>query len=312
MVSDSIDVSIILINYKTHDLVKDCLDSIQAKSSGFSYEVIIVDNSNDEKEFEALKEIVSSYSNIRIINPKENCGTSKGNNIGAKAAQGKYLLLLNSDTLLIDNAILELLNVFKEKESVGAVGANLYSKDGSPTHSYVLKEGNLKLIKQNTNPLYSFFRRFMKTNYEFNRTGKILPIKGYICAAAVMIPQAVYWEVGGDDERIFMYGEDDLLCAEIRQKGYGLYNTPAAKIIHLEGASDQQVWSDFKVKNYVHGAYIRLEKIYGKEDAQKGMALYARFYRKAERRNKALHRESRRQNAIKLRQEFESQAKKAD
>lgn len=128
------DVSIILINYKTAEMTNDAINSVIEKSKGFEYEIIVVDNSNDDSEFEKLKLVVGNKA--KLIQASDNLGFGKGNNLGVENSCGEYLLFLNTDTLLVNNAIFEMYQFLKNNENVGAVGPNLYTKDMKPNHSY--------------------------------------------------------------------------------------------------------------------------------------------------------------------------------
>ena len=95
-------VSIIIVNYKTKDLTLQCLDSVFQWTSGVEYEIILVDNHSEDG---SVKKIRESYPNIKVIENKENQGFGRANNIGAKVAIGRYLFLLNSDTILVENVV---------------------------------------------------------------------------------------------------------------------------------------------------------------------------------------------------------------
>lgn len=264
---NDIDVSIIIINYKTFNLVKDCIASVKERSSLFTYEIIVVDNSVDEEELKKLKLLESD--DVHVIDAKGNLGTSKANNLGASVAKGKYLYFLNSDTLLINNAIYELKKFLDEHNDVGAVGSNLYSKDLKPNHSYIEYEKNIKAEKKMYSATVQLKKRIFKKRADFNYTGKNKRIYGYVCSASMMIRKPLFDDLGGFDEDIFMYAEESLLCYRcINEKHYKIYNIPSSKIIHFEGASSTPA-SYRHYKTYVDGNVVYYTKLFSKETAIK-------------------------------------------
>ena len=127
------DVSIIIINYNTLDMTRACIDSIFEKTSSLDFEVILVDNNskdNSKDFFEKDKRIIYVYNN-------DNLGFGVANNVGLKFAKGRNILFLNSDTLLVNNAIKILSDYLDGNSDVGACGGNLYNKDMTPINKTV-------------------------------------------------------------------------------------------------------------------------------------------------------------------------------
>ncbi len=261
-----IDVSIIIINYKTANLVRDAINSILSETKGCSFEIIVVDNSNDRKEHEILIKALKDYD-IKIVDSQENAGFGKGNNYGASFANGQYLLFLNSDTLLKNDAITQLFKYISEHENVGVVGPNLFKIDNSKNNSYELHEKNLSLDCRGF--IYSHLRRKIRKNEFFNSSGKPLTINGYICGACLMIKKSVFNELGGFDTDIFMYAEDSLICYRVKNEmKLRIVNVPQAEIIHFEGASFSTI-SSVRANYIAHGNYIYYKKCYGEKIAIK-------------------------------------------
>lgn len=281
------DVSIVIINYKTSSLVKNCLESVQRESKGFTFEAIVVDNSNDQDELARLKAVIALFPFARIVDAHGNIGTSKGNNLGAKSCQGDFLFFLNSDTLLRNNAIFELLNCIKSDPRIGAVGPNLFDKNGNPAHSYLLNEVTLKTAKQGLSLFSPILARLGK-NKEFNHGQRPIEVRGYICLAAELVSRPCFEAVQGFDEDIFMYSEDALFGHQLMAKGYKQVCTPQAEITHFEGASDEAVYSASKIQNMVNGSYIYRLKAFGKREAIQYMIIMSRSLHKRARRNQIL------------------------
>lgn len=272
------DCSVILINYKTANLTLDAVNSVIQKTSGLDYEIIVVDNSNEPAQFEKLCSLLNGKA--KVVDAKGNLGFGKGNNLGVKNSTGEFLLFLNTDTLLMNNAIFNLWEYIKNNENVGAVGANLYSKTGQPNHSYIMKEKNLKNEISENSLLKVLGRKLFKRD-DFNLTEKPKKIGGYICGAGLMVRRSCFEEIGGFEKDIFMYGEDSLLCYKIINScKKEVYNVPSAKIIHFEGGSVSAEISDFHAKMVVDGNYIYYKKAFGEKQANEYLQKMAKVYKK--------------------------------
>jgi len=127
------DVSIILVNYNTCDLTLNCLKSIQEKVQNIEYEVFVVDNHSKDDSVEKIKQ---GYPNVKLIQSPNNIGFGRANNIAIKESQGKYIFLLNTDTVLMNNAVKVLFDFMEQNEKCGACGGNLYNDDGEMIHSF--------------------------------------------------------------------------------------------------------------------------------------------------------------------------------
>lgn len=127
------DVSIIIVNYNTKQLLSDCLSSIKEKTFGIEYEVIVVDNDSTDGSQEMLRQ---DFQWVRLVESGENLGFGKANNLGMSVANGKYFFLLNSDTLLINNAVKHFFDYAESNSDFGALGAILFGSDNKPCHSY--------------------------------------------------------------------------------------------------------------------------------------------------------------------------------
>lgn len=231
------DVSIIIINYNTFNLIVDCIVSIYSKTSGVSYEIIVVDNNSPNRDIEGLTLI---FPKIRLILNSTNAGFGAGNNLGSKSALGKYLLFLNSDTLLLNNAINEFYLYMDKHPEVGICGGNLYQKNGRPGVSF---ERRLPGIIRDVDNL--FFMLFSKAqfgnNLIHNFEDHALNINGYVSGADLCIPKDFFFELGGFDEDFFMYYEETELTHRVLKNKREVHVIPQSKIIHLEGGSQEGV-----------------------------------------------------------------------
>lgn len=278
---DNIDVSIILVNYKTSNLVNDVIASIKEHSQGFSYELIVVDNSEDDDEYKKLLE----NKDAKIINAKANLGFGKANNLGASFSKGKYLYFLNTDTLLMNNAIYELKKFLDEYSNVSIVGSNIYTKENKPNHSFIPFEKNLK----NEKKLYSFKVKFktkiLHKRIDFNFKNKPIKINGYVCGASLMMRKEDFDRIDGFDKDIFMYAEESLLCYRtINELNKEIYNVPSSKIIHFEGGSFKKKESYYQVKTVIDGNVIYYKKAFSNETAIQYLNDKIKFYNRKKKR----------------------------
>ena len=244
------DISVIIVNYNTSKLLADCIKSINDKTSNLRYEIIVVDNASSD---DSVAEVRRCYPTVLLIENKENLGFGRANNKGAEVAKGKYLFLLNTDTLLINNAI-NILFLFMEEinnENIGACGGNLYKGDLSPNASYSLYFPSLFSIF-----CYRAHLSFLLSNETFNISGEIKDV-AIIIGADLFIRKKVFDDLGGFDPSFFMYVEDGELSYRIRKSNYRVVSNPEAKIIHLQGSSSSSL---FKCKHEISSYFIYFGK----------------------------------------------------
>lgn len=228
------DVSIIIVNYKTANLIKDCICSIVKYTMDIEYEIIVVDN-NSHDDCKIM--LATHFDNIdcKFIGLNDNLGFGRANNEGFKIAEGRNVLCLNPDTILLNNAIKMMCDFLDDHIDVGACGGNLLDEDMKPTLSYrislpsILWEVNILSCLKLERLIWS---KCCKYNY------KDYPIEvGYITGADLMIKKDVIDKTFGFSPDFFMYYEETDLCRRIKRMGYKIYNIPNAKIQHLEGKS---------------------------------------------------------------------------
>lgn len=232
------DLSIIIVNYKTPELVFSCIESIEQNapydidSKEIKYEIIVVDNNSRDNCFNLIK---SKYSHIRLVELDENKGFGFANNRGAEVATGRNFFFLNSDTLLIDNSISKLCEYLDDNTNVGAVGGNLLNMDFSPQGSFVrLFPGMLSELSLITGN-YAL-RVVYGKNRNWNHTSNPIRV-ARVSGADVMIPSTLFRKIGGFDEQYFMYEEETDLMYRLKQHGYYTVSVPQVRILHLGGGS---------------------------------------------------------------------------
>lgn len=220
------DVSIIIVNYNTKYLLADCLATVFEKTKDVAYEVIVVDNASTDGSEEY---ITKRFPNIKWINSGENLGFGKANNLGAKYASGKYLFLLNSDTLLLNNAIRIFFDYAEshQHEGIGTLGSWLLDKNEKPNNSF----GFFPCAKNEI--------CYLLGKYQLPSLKDITEEKevDYITGADLFIEKRFFEGLDGFDKNIFMYYEETDLQYRLARRGLSRKIIPGPRIIHLEGGS---------------------------------------------------------------------------
>ena len=242
------NLSIILVNYKTPELTKRCIESIYISHISIEFEIIVVDNcSKDDSE----KMICSKFPAVKWINNIENTGFGRGNNLGVFYSKGQHLLLLNSDIILETNTVEECLEYFRRNENIGVLGCKLLNEDRTIQKSTYQYIGTyIGVLKENI--LLDYFVRFKET--------KVHAVMG----AFMLIPKKVFEEVNGFDPDFFMYAEELDLCRRIEKRGYKIIYLDSVSAIHKHGGSSKG--SDWATKqNYLSTAlsYLKVKGVGG-------------------------------------------------
>lgn len=228
------DVSIILVNYNTCDLILQCLQSVYEKTNGIDFEVIVVDNASSDKSTEMIRR---QYPQVQVIENSENLGFGRANNLGAEYAKGKYLFLLNSDTILIDNIILEFYRFMQETPNIAACGANLLDSNRNLT----ICHGKFPSLLQEFSDIgfHKLYHNWYKNNLSLGQkaTEGTVDHVEYLSGADIFIRRNVFMSLGGFDSGFFMYYEETDLFFRMHKLGYNVCLLPHLCIIHLEGAS---------------------------------------------------------------------------
>jgi len=229
------DVSVIIINYNTPDLTQNCINSIFKYTNGIDFEIIVVDNASSDNSIE----ILSKDKKIILIKNKTNLGFGKANNIGYKYATGKYIALLNSDTIILNN-VLKIFYDFAQTsdEKIACMGCLLLNQNKQIVHSFN-EFASMKTIAKAIIQIYLYYLKVkMFKDYESVKLQSALPFfVDYITGAALFIRRSVIEKLGFFDTDFFMYFEESELQQRYNKAGYLSVIIDGPLIIHLEGAS---------------------------------------------------------------------------
>ncbi len=222
-------LSIIIVNFNSGEYLSKTVNSILENYKGDDFEIIIVDNNSTDDSLERI----DKNEKIKIIKSDKNIGFGAANNIGAEKAQGKYLLILNNDTLINKETIPRLMD-FYENSKYAAIGPLVLYPKGSFQISFgtdlnLFSEFILKYIYE---PYYKLLYKLKK--------GKISRKVDWLSGVCFLIEKEIYQKIGGFDENFFIYLEDCDFFRRLREKGYTPYYYTEASIIHFKGKSTEK------------------------------------------------------------------------
>lgn len=255
------DLSIIIVSFNTKDLTLGCIKSVIKNTKGIEYEIIVVDNGSNDGSIEIIKNLkritdrpivkIKNYSpKLKIFQNQMNLGFGKANNQGMNIAKGKYILLLNSDTLINDNFLPEIVSWMDRNKDVGIVSCSLKNIDGStqgtggyfPTLLRVFSWMTIQdfpLVDKVIKPFHPMHQLSFSKGEGFYEKERELD---WVTGAFLLMRRYVYKQTGGFDEDYFMYTEEVDLCFRAKKNGWKVYYLPQWSITHHGGASGNS-WS---------------------------------------------------------------------
>jgi O-antigen biosynthesis protein len=230
-----IDVSIITVNYNSTELLKNCLESIKKITQGINFEIIVVDNNSMTGDIDGLQQ---DFNRLTLIKNKVNKGFGVANNQGVKVAKGKYVLLLNNDTLLFENSIKKVFDFAESSKGNEIISCKLLNEDKSVQKSVYDFPTLLNVLTSNLFlyllfPNSKYFNKYHLMNKGINRITEVDVVTG----AFLFMHRKVFEALGGFDERFFFYMDDTDLCYRHKKNNGKVIFFPETSIIHLKGKS---------------------------------------------------------------------------
>ena len=231
------DLSIVIVNWNGLSVLRDCLASIPSDLPGFDLEVIVVDNDSQDESVAMLR---LEFPWVRVVVNSQNLGFAAGNNRGFATARGRYVLLLNSDTLVLPGALANSVRYLDENPQTGVLGCRIEFPDRSFQTSCYRFNNLIELFMVRLLPLGSVKNE--RLNYgrywgcQFQEPTEVDVVAGCF----MMVRREIILKSGGLDEDFFMYGEDEEWCSRIKRDGWKVIYYPAATIIHLHRFSSRQ------------------------------------------------------------------------
>ncbi len=238
------DASIIIVNWNTRDLLAECLASLFANPPSLQFEVIVVDNASSD---DSAAMVQSTFPQVTLIESKVNLGFAGANNKAIAQSRGRYVILLNPDTVVLPQAFDILIEFLDRHPHVGAAGSRLFSADGS--------------LQTSCFPAPTVFRELWRlfhmdaihpyAEYDMKRWNTDTPREvDSVLGACLVLRRETLDQVGLLDDGFFMFSEEVDLCLRIRRAGWPIFWVPCAQVIHYGGQSTKQVADEMFLQLY--------------------------------------------------------------
>ncbi|MDO8487542.1 MAG: glycosyltransferase family 2 protein [Candidatus Curtissbacteria bacterium] len=255
------DVSFIIVNWNTKKLLEQAIASLYKYATGFTFEIIVVDNASEDG---SPGMVSKKFPKVKLIKNSDNVGFAKGNNVGIKAACGEFIFLFNSDAYLINDSIANLVKRAREIPNLGAIAPQILNEDRTIQQSVGFMPDLARVILWmsfiDDLPFGDYLKPYHVDHARFYKRERRVD---WLTGAAFMIPRKVIAKVGPLDANIFMYGEDVDWCLRIKKAGFEIYYSPVAKLVHIGRGSAGKI-----SKNAILGEYKGLIYVYAKHKSK--------------------------------------------
>lgn len=224
------DLSIIIVNYKTKNLLEQCLNSIYSENYHFSYEVSVVDNDSEDSSIEMVKK---KFPQVKLIENRNNLGFAAANNQALRRSNARYLLLINPDTVVLPDSLSVMMEFMDEHPEAGIAGCKLLNPDYSLQYScrkfsnsatFFLRGIHLDSIFPNN----TILRKYMMFDWDHNEVREV----EWVLGSCMMVRRKAIEQVGMLDENFFLYFEDQDWCYRMWKHSWKTYYVPQAQMIH--------------------------------------------------------------------------------
>ncbi len=227
------DLSIAIVNTNTRDLLRACLHSVEEHSGGLNIEIFVSDNNSSDGSVDMLNQ---EFPAVQVIRNNYNAGFIRSTNLGLKRARGRHLLLLNPDTVVKKDALKLMVDFLDDHPDVGAVGPRIRYGDGRLQYSartfpsLATSIFNSKSILTTLFPNNRWSRAYISRDEDYDRTRDV----DWLSGSCLMVRREVYDQIGGLDERYFLYSDDVDWCMEMKKHGWRRCYYHVPEIIHYE------------------------------------------------------------------------------
>ena len=244
------DLSIIIVNWNVKSLLEKCLESIFRETRDLNYEVIVVDNNSKDGSQEFLSQL-EKKGKIKLILNQTNLGFAKANNQALDLAKGEFILFLNPDTEILDQAIVKAVKFMRQHEDWGIMGCQLIDKNGQVQMSVrrfpTLISQILILLKlHHLFPKLTPLKKYFFSDFDYSRVQEVDQVMG----AFLLTKHKIINQIGGFDENFYLWFEEVDFCKRVQNAGWKVIYNPEIKIIHHGGQSFCQILSYKKQKIY--------------------------------------------------------------
>jgi GT2 family glycosyltransferase len=228
------DVAIVIVAYNSADFIGECLESVFSQRDHVTQQVIVVDNASKDHTVEYIRE---KFPQVELLVPGKNLGFAAGVNLGASHADAEFVLLLNPDTVILNHAVDQIVDFARKNPGHGLYGGRTLKPDGSLEPSSCWGEPTLWSMAMFALGLTTLAPRNPILDPESLGNWKRDSVRevGVVTGCFLLSPKAVWDELGGMDERYFMYGEDADFAMRARAAGYRPLLCPDAELVHEVG-----------------------------------------------------------------------------
>lgn len=245
-------LSVVIVSYNVKTFLEQCLCSVLKAAEGIETEIFVVDNNSVDGTQAMLRTRFAHLPNIHLIFNRENVGFSKANNQALRQCKGRYVLVLNPDTLVQEDTFRKMIAFMEQDERIGAAGCKILNADGSfqlsCRRSFPTPEVSFyKLV--GLSALFPKSRRFARYNLTYLPVDETYEVDA-LMGAFMFLRREVLEQVGLFDESFFMYGEDLDWCYRIKQAGWKIYYYPGTQIIHYKGESTKKESFNYVIRFY--------------------------------------------------------------
>jgi GT2 family glycosyltransferase len=236
--SNQIDLSVVIASYNTAELTKQCLESVLRNSGDLKVEILLVDDCSTD---ETVSMVHDHFPSVRLLVNDTNRRYAVTNNRGMAHASGRYFLLLNTDTVILENALVNLVSFMDANKGVNAAGPKLVNPDGSIQHCIRSFPGIDTMIFQSLGlhhlwPNNRITEKYYRTTFDYAKASQV----DSIGTTAFILRRSTYETFGGLDERFPLFFCDLAYCISLTERGGNIWYTPDASIVHYGSASINQ------------------------------------------------------------------------
>jgi Predicted glycosyltransferases len=249
-----IDLSIVVVSYNTREMTRECLASVFANAGSLALQVIVVDNDSRDGSVEMIR---AEFPQVELIANDQNRGFAAANNQGFRLARGEFVLLLNSDTVVLGDVLSASVRYMREHPRAGAFGCRVLNTDRTtqPTCSGYPTLGRLALQASGLDRLMPrLLDRYLLRHWQRDSEREVEVISG----CYLMVRRQVIEQVGGLDEQFFFFGEETDWCRRIARAGWQLRFAPVGEIIHHGGGSVRKL--NYRRDVMLTAALVRLHR----------------------------------------------------
>lgn len=254
-VNPEYDLSIVIVSFNTREMTRECIESVYSNPGGLNLQVVVVDNNSADDSIEVIE---NAFPHIELIKNTENLGFAAANNQGFDIATGKYVLLLNSDTVILGDVLKNSVDFMNSHKNVGGLGCRILNTDMTMQSSCSGYPTLVRLLFM-TLGLNRILAALNADNYMLRHWKRDTEREVEVISGCYLLTRrTVLDEVGGLDEDFFFFGEETDWCLKVRKAGWRLMFSPVGEIIHHGGGSVKKL--NYKRDVMLTDATIRLHR----------------------------------------------------